>query len=76
MVGRLPHLDDAADVGDCLALGDQLLGHFSLRIIRPAVCQVRFMVVSPAQFGHLSTLIHPVLMTGLYVIFTGIVTFG
>ena len=30
VVGRLRHLDDAADVGDGLALGDQLLGGLEL----------------------------------------------
>jgi cobalamin synthase len=33
VVGRLGHLDGAADVGDVLALGDQLLSGFSLRMI-------------------------------------------
>ena len=31
MVGGLRHLDDATDVGDGLALGDQLLGGLLLR---------------------------------------------
>ncbi len=30
MIRRLRHLDDSADVGDGLALGDQLLGSFEL----------------------------------------------
>jgi len=30
VVGRLPHLDDAADVDDGLALGDQLLSGLEL----------------------------------------------
>ena len=30
VIGGLRHLDDAADVGDGLALGDQLLGGFEL----------------------------------------------
>jgi hypothetical protein len=67
VIGRLRHLDDAADVGDGLALGDQLLGVLSLRMICSAVCLVRFMVESAAQSGRLRTLIQSGPVSGVHV---------
>jgi len=59
VVSRLSHFDHAADVADGHALGGQLFGSavLSLRMICSAVCQMRFMVESPAQPGHQKTLI-------------------
>lgn len=76
MIGRLRHLDDAADLGDSLAPGDQLIGSAllrrgpsgqSFRMICSAVCLVRFMLESPAQAGRTRPLIQPRLVSGVHV---------
>ncbi len=67
MVGRLRHLDDAADIGGGLALGDQLLGSFELADDLIRCVPGAFLVESPAQSGRLKTLIHPGLISGVHV---------
>jgi hypothetical protein len=60
-------LDGPAGDGNGIALGDQLLTGFELRMICSAVCVVRFMVESPAQFGRMRTLIYIKPAIGVYI---------
>ena len=59
VVRRLHHLQDPADVGDGLALSDQLLGGFELADGLLRCVPGAFHGRDPAQSGRMRTVIHP-----------------
>ena len=69
VVGLLDHLNGAADVGDGLALGDQLLSGLEPGDFFSGVSWIRFVLESPAQAGRMRSLIHHGLISGGHACF-------
>ena len=61
------HLENPADIGDGLALGDQLLGGIELAVNLLRCRLGGFLGMCPAQSGRLRTLIHPGSVSGVHI---------